>query len=87
MSMFKDMGNESVIGLWNKQSLLLAAVGYLGINIQIRGAGRDFENTSDIEMRAYFTDTGMGRFSCGYLPFQGAPGEIPVNFWHNPGKS
>ena len=39
MSMFTDMGNVSAIGLSNKQSLLLAVVGCLGVNFEIRGAG------------------------------------------------
>ena len=38
MSMFTDMANASAIGLWNKHSCLLAAVRYLGVNIEIRGA-------------------------------------------------
>ena len=39
MSMFTDMGNLSATGLWNKLSCLLAAVGYLGVNSEIREAG------------------------------------------------
>ena len=50
MSMFTDMANVSAIGLWNKQKLVFAAVGYLDLNFEIGGAGRDFQNTSDIKM-------------------------------------
>ena len=39
MSMFTDIRKVSAIGLWNKHSLLLAAVGQLSANFEIRGAG------------------------------------------------
>ena len=44
-----------------KQTLiLLAAVMYLCVNFEIRVArGREFENTSDIELSIYFTDTSI----------------------------
>ena len=34
-------------------------MGYLGVNFEIRERGRDYQNTSDIEMSVYFTDDGI----------------------------
>ena len=39
MSMFTDMRKVSAIGLWNKHLFVLAAVGHLSANFEIRGAG------------------------------------------------
>ena len=52
--------------MWaNKHSCLLAAVGYLCVDFEISGAGRGFDNASDIKMSVYFTNTGMK--SCSWL--------------------
>ena len=39
LSMFTDMTNVRAIGLWNKHLFVLAAVGYLGVSFEFRGAG------------------------------------------------
>ena len=41
MSMFTDMANVSASGRINKHSFLLAAAGYICVNIEIRGAGSE----------------------------------------------
>ena len=59
MSMLTDMANVSASGRINQHSFLLAAAGYIFINFEIRGEGPNFQNTGDIEMSVYLSDTGI----------------------------
>ena len=59
MSMFTDMAHVSATGRINKHSCLLAAAGIFASTSELGERGRNFQNTGDIEMSVYLSDTGM----------------------------
>ena len=59
MSMITDMADVSAIGRINKHSFVLAAAGYLCVNFKLGERGPNFQDTGDIEMSVYSSDTGI----------------------------